>query len=246
MSFFTCSQREPAELVLLGGNIVTVDPEMPDATALAAREGRIVAIGADEEIEPLIGKQTQVIRLHDELVIPGFIESHGHLQKLGLLRLNVDLTATRSWEDVVQKVRDAAAKAKPGSWIFGRGWHQDMWEHPPAEMVDGYPTNDALDEAGNGHPVLLRHRSGHAAIANAAALAAAGIERGTKDPEGGRIVRDASGRATGLLIENAEDAVAAAMDTANAARPQAVRDEELLHTVEVAQQECLSKGVTSF
>src|SRR5262245_25874520 len=181
MSFFTCSQREPAELVLLGGNIVTVDPEKPDATALAAREGRIVAIGSDEEIEPLIGKQTEVIRLRDDLVIPGFIESHGHLQKLGLLRLHVDLTATKSWEEVVAKVREAAGKAKPGAWIFGRGWHQDMWDHPPTELVEGYPTNEELDDAAEGHPVLLRHRSGHAAIANAAALAAAGIDRHTKD-----------------------------------------------------------------
>jgi len=246
ISLFTCSHREPAELVLLGGNIVTLDPDKPDATALAAREGRIVAIGGDEEIEPLIGKRTRVVRLHDDLVIPGFIESHGHIRNLGLLRLTVNLMATRSWDDVLAKVREAAGKAKPGSWIFGRGWHQEMWDRPPAETVEGYPTNRMLDDAAQGHPVLLRHRSGHAAIASTAALAAAGIDGRTKDPEGGRIVRDHAGHATGVLIENAEDAVAAAMEKAKASRPQAEQDEELTKAIEIAQDECLSKGITTF
>jgi predicted amidohydrolase YtcJ len=246
ISMFTCSHREPAELVLLGGNIVTLDPENPDATALAAREGRIIAIGSDEQIEPLIDKHTQVIRLHDDLVIPGFIESHGHIRNLGLLRLTVDLTATRSWDEVLAKVGEAAAKAKPGSWIFGRGWHQEMWDRPPAEMVEGYPTNGALNEAAQGHPVLLRHRSGHAAVASSLALAEAGIDDRTKDPEGGRIVRDHAGHATGVLIENAEDSVMAAMEAAKARRPQAEQDDELARAIEVAQDECLAKGITTF
>ena len=115
----------PADLVLLDGSIATLDPACPEATALAARGGRIVATGSDAQIQPLIGPKTEVIRLGGQLAVPGFIESHGHIRNLGLLRIRLDLTKTHSWEEVVERVRDAAGKAKPGSWIFGRGWHQE-------------------------------------------------------------------------------------------------------------------------
>jgi predicted amidohydrolase YtcJ len=237
---------EPAELVLLGGKIVTLDPKQPEATALAARGGRIAAVGSDAQIQALIGPTTEVVRLDGKLAVPGLIEAHGHLRNLGVLRMTVDLTKTRSWEEIVGKVREAAARAKPGSWIFGRGWHQEMWDHLPAPIVEGYPTNDALSEAVPANPVVLRHRSGHAAIVNKAALAAAGIDDGTKDPDGGRIVRDAKGSATGVLIENAADLALDAMDAALARRPPEEIDAEMVRVVEIVEDECLSKGITTF
>jgi predicted amidohydrolase YtcJ len=180
---------EPADLALVGGKIVTLDPARPEATALAARAGKIVATGSDEQIRGYVGPRTEVIRLDGKLAVPGLIESHGHLRNLGILRMNVDLKTTRSWEEIVERVREAAGRAKPGSWIFGRGWHQEKWDHAPARTVEGYPLQDALSVAAPQNPVVLKHASGHAVIANDAAIRAAGIVQGTKDPPGGRIVR---------------------------------------------------------
>lgn len=237
---------EPADLVLLGGKIVTLDPSRPEATALAARAGSIVAVGSDAQIQALVGPETEVVRLDGMLAVPGLIESHGHLLNLGVLRMNVDLKTTRSWEEVVERVREAAGSAKPGAWIFGRGWHQEKWEQQPARTVEGYPTQDSLDGVAPANPVVLKHASGHAVIANAAALRAGGIDEGTADPPGGRIVRDAAGRATGVLIENAAELVTRAMDEARAKRDPAEIDAETVRAVELAQDECLSKGITTF
>jgi predicted amidohydrolase YtcJ len=237
---------EPADLVLVGGKIVTLDPARPEATALAARAGKIVAAGSDEQIRAFVGPRTEVVQLEGKLAVPGFIESHGHLRNLGILRMKVDLKTTRSWEEIVERVREAAARAKPGSWIFGRGWHQEKWDHVPARTVEGYPLQDALNEAAPGNPVLLRHASGHAAIANLAALRAAGIDDGTPNPPGGRFIRDGAGHATGVLIETAEDRVMQAMDDALARRSRDEIDAETLRAVELAQDECLSKGITTF
>ena len=236
----------PADLMLLGGKIVTLDPRHPDVTALAARAGKIVAVGSDDALRAFIGPVTEVIRLDGKLAVPGLIESHGHLRNLGILRMNVDLRGTRSWDEVVAKVREAAANAKPGIWIFGRGWHQEKWEHAPTPAVEGYPTQGSLNEAAPANPLVLRHASGHAVIANSAALRAAGIEDKTQDPPGGRIVRDATGHATGVLIETAADLVNKEMEDALARRSPEEIAAETMRAVEIAQDECLSKGITTF
>jgi predicted amidohydrolase YtcJ len=249
LALFLCScvtAPPPADLVLTGGKLVTLDRAVPEASALAVRDGRIIALGTDRDVRRLIGPHTSVVELNGRLAVPGFIEAHGHIRNLGLLRLTVDLTKTRSWDEVVGKVRDAAAQAKPGSWIFGRGWHQEMWDRLPAPLVAGYPTHGSLDAAAPANPVVLRHRSGHAAIANSEALRAAGITRGTRDPAGGRIVRTGTGDPTGVLIETAEDLVLDAMDAANARRPPEELDAEISRIVEIVQDEGLSKGITTF
>ena len=243
----SCAQSpEPADLVLLGGKIVTLDPARPEATALAARAGKVVAAGSDEQIRPFVGPRTEVVQLDGKLAVPGFIESHGHLRNLGILRMNVDLKTTRSWEEIVERVREAAGRATPGHWIFGRGWHQEKWDRLPARTVEGYPLQDALNEAAPRNPVVLKHASGHAVIANDAAIRAAGIVRETKDPPGGRIIRDAAGSATGVMLETAADLVTQAMDDALARRSREEIDAETFRAVELAQDECLSKGVTTF
>jgi predicted amidohydrolase YtcJ len=236
----------PADLVLLDGKIVTMDDARPETSALAARGGRIVAVGNDTAIARYVGPGTQVLRLHGMLAVPGLIESHGHLTRLGILRMSVGLKGARSWEEIVARVRAAAAVAKPGAWIYGRGWHQEKWDRPPAAPVEGYPTGDALDEASPANPVVLVHASGHAAIANGAALAAAGIGSGTADPPGGRIVRDRSGRATGVLLETAADLVEDALDAARSHRPADEIAAETERAISIAQDECLAKGITTF
>src|SRR5436190_10042415 len=112
----------PADLVLRGGRLVTLDDTMPEAGALAARDGRIVALGTAADIAPLIGPATEVIELNAAFAMPGFIEGHGHFTGIGESRLNLDLAGTTSWDGIVGLVAQAIANAKPGQWIAGRGW----------------------------------------------------------------------------------------------------------------------------
>jgi predicted amidohydrolase YtcJ len=225
---------EPADLVLLGGKIVTLDDARPEASALAARDGVIVAVGDGEEIERYRGPGTRVIELEGRLAIPGFIEGHAHFASIGRALINVDLRGARDWDEVVQRVVDEAAEREPGDWILGRGWHQEKWDAVPDDAVEGYPTHALLSSRVPDHPVILTHASGHASMVNLRAMQLAGIDADTPDPEGGQILRDRRGRPTGLLRERAEDLVSAPDDA------------QLERAIELADEECLSKGVTSF
>ena len=206
----------------------------------------IAAVGTDAEISRFVGPRTEVIDLGGQLAIPGFVESHGHFLSLGHAKTILDLTRARSWGDIVALVEAAAKKAEPGAWITGRGWHQERWRQVPQPNVDGVPTHLELSRVSPAHPVLLGHASGHAAFANAKALELAGITKDTPHPPGGEIVRDAQGNPTGLLRETAQRLVRAVMATAEAGRdPRVIATEQRRH-VELAGEEALSKGVTSF
>jgi predicted amidohydrolase YtcJ len=205
-----------------------------------------VAVGSDEQITAYIGADTEVVELAGRFAMPGFIEGHGHFMSLGRARQILDLNDIRNWDEAVNMVAVAVDQAEPGEWIFGRGWHQDKWDRVPEDAVDGVPLNTTLNQVAPDNPVLLGHASGHAAFANDAALAAAGIDNDTQDPPGGTIVRATDGKATGLLRETAQRLVDAAAD-AYAAR---LSDEELdqvrRQQVFLAGQEALAHGVTSF
>jgi hypothetical protein len=237
---------EPADLVLRGGKVVTVDPALGTQQALAVDGYEIAAVGSDEEIAAYIGPETRVVELNGRFVMPGFIEGHGHFMGLGRSRQILDLTAVRNWEEVVSMVAAAVATAEPGEWIFGRGWHQDKWDSVPEGAVDGVPVNDSLSAVSPGNPVLLEHASGHASFANDAALAAASIDSETPDPDGGTIVRTPEGEATGLLRETAQDLLNEAVEQYNARLP--LEQAEQLHRqqVQLAGEEALQHGVTSF
>jgi predicted amidohydrolase YtcJ len=237
---------DAADLVLLHGKLVTMDDSMPLARALAARDGRIVAVGSDDEIEAYVGPDTEVIDLEERLAIPGFIEGHAHFTGLGQSLMNLRLGDAETWEEVVATVGEAVRAAAPGQWIVGRGWHQDKWAHTPTGAVEGYPLHHRLSEVAPDNPVWLRHASGHASIANAKAMELAGIERGTADPPGGHILRDASGEPTGVLRETASGLVGRAYQVAQQGRSAEELRAEQRRAVELAAGECLSKGVTSF
>jgi hypothetical protein len=143
-------------------------------------------------------------------------------------------------------VAQAAKKARPGEWILGRGWHQEKWVRPPSPNVEGFPLHEALSRVSPDNPVLLTHASGHATIANAKALALAGITSETPDPEGGQILRDSTGKPTGVLRENASGLVSKALDQARAKRTPEQVEADALKEIELATKECLSKGITSF
>ena len=237
---------EPAELLLLNGKIVTVDPEQPQVQALAARDGVIVALGTDDEMQAYRGAQTTVLDLGGRLTIPGLIEGHGHFRSYGRSLINVDLNGARTWDEAVQRVAAAAQTMQPGEWILGRGWHQEKWDVRPSPHVEGYPTHQSLSQATPNNPVLLRHASGHAAIANAEAMQRAGIHEATPDPQGGRILRDLRGRATGVLRETAQSLAQVAYE----AEQEKLTDAERLARAEremmLANAGCLENGITSF
>ena len=237
---------EYADLVLTGGRVVTVDDALPEAEALAVTGYTIAAVGTNEEIAGYVGPSTEVIELDGRLVIPGFIEGHGHYMALGESKMTLDLNNVASWDEIVQMVGDAAAQAAPGEWILGRGWHQEKWTSTPEPSVDGVPVHASLSAASPENPVDLEHSSGHASFANALAMELAGIDAGTPDPPGGTIVRDASGAATGLMRETAQRLVGAARARSEEGRSAADVDAEFRRAVELAGEEALMYGVTTF
>jgi predicted amidohydrolase YtcJ len=238
--------EEAADLVLLDGKVVTVDPELGEAEAVAISGNRILAVGTSEEMRELVGPDTEVVDLAGRLAIPGFIEGHGHFMGLGSARMSVDLARTTSWDEIVAKVADAVESTPPGEWITGRGWHQERWDPVPEETFDGVPTHDRISEVSPDNPVLLTHASGHASFANLAALQEAGVTRDTPDPTGGTIVRDADGEPTGFLRQAAQGLVRQALSRAQEGMTEAEREERALRQVELAGAEALEHGVTSF
>ena len=164
--------EKAADLVLRGGRVVTVDQGLPEAEAVAIRGDRIVFVGSDDEVEAFTGSGTEVIDLAGRLAIPGFIEGHGHLMGLGHSRLQLDLMATASYQDLIDMVAEAVAGAQPGEWIVGRGWHQSKWDPgsgpgrarlPDARCpVGGIPGQPGASQACV-RARQLRQRAGHGA-----------------------------------------------------------------------------------
>lgn len=245
-SFAAFAADAPADLVLHNGKIVTVDRAKPQAQALAARGEKIIAVGSDAEIKPLVGPNTRVIDLRGRLAVPGFIEGHGHLMSLGHARMHLDLTAARRWEEVVELVATAVKQAKPGDWIIGDGWHQGRWDRPPEPNVEGYPVHTALSRVSPENPVLLKHATGHMCFANAKAMDLAVVTKVTADPQGGQILRNANGDATGAFRETAQNAIYRAHSAALEKRSPEQREADELKAFDLAVRECLAKGVTSF
>ncbi len=226
---------EPADLVLTNAVVHTVDAKRPRAEAVAVRGRRIVAVGTSAEVQALVGPKTRVLDLRGRTVVPGFDDSHAHLLGIGFARLDVDLVGTRSFAEVVDRVARAVASRRPGEWVRGRGWHEGKWDAPAPGSVRGFPTHVALSAVSPENPVVLDRADGHAVLANARAMALRGITPATKAPEGGEIIRDASGEATGVFVDNAERLVAA---------PERSPD-DVRRALELAMDECLAKGVTS-
>lgn len=224
--------EEPADHVLLGAPVYSVDPTAPLARGIAIRSGRILRLGDEAALSACIGPATHVHRLPaDACVIPGFIDSHAHLFGVGRRLRELDLVGTQSYAEIIERIRSRAQELPGGAWILGRGWDQNDWDEPE------FPHHRALSAAVPDHPVFVRRIDGHAALANAAALEAAGVNRETPDPEGGEILRDAMGQPTGVLID-------AAMGYLNPVVP-ATDPEELYLDLLAALEECRRLGVTS-
>ena len=236
------AQQPPsaADLVLTHGRIVTVEDAQPEAEAIAITGDRITALGSAAAMQKYVGPATKVLDLKGQLAIPGFIESHGHFTGVGEMKLVLDLTTAKSWDEIVTMVGAAAAKAAPGEWIRGRGWHQEKWTARPEPAVEGFPTHASLDRVSPENPVVLTHASGHATFVNGKAMALSGITRSTESPAGGDILRDASGDATGLLRETASELIKTPrLEGAD-------REAYGRKVLQLADREALSKGITTF
>ncbi len=244
--FAAAACAQPADMVLRNGRIVTEFAAQPVVQAIAIRGGKVVSLGTDADAAKWVGPRTEVIDLHGQLAIPGFIEGHGHFSGIGEYRLGLDLREARTWDEIVAQVARAAQKAKPGEWIVGRGWHQSKWDHAPDPNVEGFPLHASLDKVSPNNPVMLTHASGHASFANAAAMKAAGITRDTPNPSGGEILKDAKGDPTGLMRERASGLVSSAYDKWQSSMTPAERDARFRKILDLASNECLSKGITTF
>ena len=235
---------QPADLVLRGGRIITLDERTPTAQALAARNGAIVFVGTDAAVAAYVGQSTQVIDLAGKTAIPGFIEGHGHFTGVGENKINLDLMNTKSWEEIVHQVALAVEKAKPGQWIIGRGWHQEKWSSTPQPNVEGFPLHASLDKVSPNNPVILTHASGHASFANAKAMELSGVNKDTPNPNGGEILKDKQGNPTGLMRETASRLIRRGAGEPTPTEAEAAA--RAMKVLELADQEVISKGITSF
>jgi predicted amidohydrolase YtcJ len=188
--------NETADMVIVGGLVVTRALPTSTAEAIAITRGKVLAVGKSAQIEALVGPNTRRIDVRGAVVLPGLVDAHAHLAGLGDALATIDLRGTGSYAEVLERVAKAA-RDQPDGWLVGRGWDQNDWADK------NYPTGAELERVAPGRNVWLRRVDGHAALASPAALKAARVDRGTADPEGGRVLRDAKGEPTGVLIDNA-------------------------------------------
>jgi predicted amidohydrolase YtcJ len=209
----------PAEMALINGQIITVDPLDRVAQALAIRQGRIIRVGTDKEVRRLIGPKTAVIDLHGRTATPGLIDAHAHVLNTGLVELfEIDLSHAASIADITGALAKRAAKARAGEWVVGAGWDEGKLTERR------YPTAEELDAAAPNNPVWLENGTGHYGVANSAALKLAGIDAHTPAPTAGTIEHRADGQPTGVMKETAALLVTRLIpDTTLEQRRQAVR-----------------------
>ena len=188
--------------IFTGGQIYTGVDDAPTAEAVAVADGVIVAVGARELVEAGAGDNPTIVDLKGATLFPGFTDAHAHFFGIGMRELSLNLEGVGSISELVSIVAANVQHAGEGELVYGRGWIETGW--PEGRM----PNRDDLDPVSGDTPVVLERADGHAMVANSAALAAAGIDDATPDPDGGKIERDANGRATGILIDNAMNAVA--------------------------------------
>ena len=253
LALSACSSEEAAEpahpvadMVIMNGNVVTVDPALPAVEAIAIDGERIAAVGTDEEIGRYVGEGTEVIDLAGQTAIPGLIEGHGHYTSFGGSLMILDFRYAESWAEIVSMVAAAVAETPAGEWIIGRGWHQDKWAIKEDILVEGLPIHDSLSAVTPDNPVMLIHTSGHGVFVNRKAMSLVELGDDTEAPEGGEIVRDENGRATGMMRESAQDVFRQAFSGHQGRRPAGVAEEEMRRMITLAGEASLRHGITSF
>ncbi|MEX0965902.1 MAG: amidohydrolase [Bacteroidia bacterium] len=225
--FMACTSKEKVDLIIHDATIYTVDSGFSQVSAFAVKDGRFVATGPDEEILERY-EADEILDMQGKFIYPGLIDAHCHFYWFGINLSELDLVGTKSWDDVVQRVKQYGDENSQG-WILGRGWDQNDWP------VKEFPENRKLDSLFPDRPVFIRRIDGHAAIANTHALKLAGIDS-TTSVDGGEIgMRD--GLLTGILVDNAMELVQAVVPRASAQRN--------IEALTSAEERCFEVGLTS-
>lgn len=219
---------QKADLLLENATIYTADSSKPKATALAVAGGKILAVG--ENLSSYVGPNTRRIDAGGRVVIPGLIDSHAHLRGLGAMLESADFRFTKTTKEIAAWVKQQAAARKPGEWIVARNWDQTNWGGE-------FPSARDLDAASPENPVFLSRVDGHAGWVNTKAMQVSGLRKESADPPGGRIIRDAAGNPTGVLIDRAMGLV-----RSNIPPPAA---EQVKRQLALAAKECARLGLTT-
>ena len=238
--------KDSPDLILINGNVITMDAALPRAQAVAVRRGLISLVGSNEEVKALKGPSTQCLDLKSNTLLPGFIEAHSHLLFLGRSLHELRLEKASNWAEVVEMVAKTAKNTSAGEWIIGSGWHQEKWNDAPSLTVEGYPTHHEISRVSPQNPVLLYHVSGHAALVNAKAMHLARIDSTSKASGGGEVLFGTDERPTGILFDAAISPVQRAIGQVHKKTDPVRRKEQMRRSVELTIQHALSKGVTSF
>ncbi len=231
--FMLSCSGEKADLIYHNANIHTMCDELPEASALAVKDGRFILVGSDEEVLSIKGRRTRTVDLEGKTVIPGLTESHMHFEGLGRTLLMAPLDIY--WlplNELLEKIRLAAEEAAADEWIIARGYNDAIW--------DQVPDRNLLDQVSPDNPVVLRRYCGHAHWVNTKALDIAGIDRSTADPDAGTIVRDDTGRASGVLVSAAGSLVTRHIPPA----PELSAEEELM-ALGLGSDALLEAGITT-
>ena len=195
--------RKDVDLILVNGNVYTVNKKQPRAEAIAVRDQRIIFVGLNEDARKFRGDKTRIVDLSGNTVVPGFTDAHCHIFGIGEREMKLNLEGTNTLEDFLARVKERVAQTERGKWITGRGWIETFWKPPQ------FPARQDLDKIAPDDPVLLTRADGHASVVNRAALNIARIDKNTPNPFGGEILKDkATGEPTGMLLDNAQDLVA--------------------------------------
>ena len=187
---------QTADLIITGAKIWTGNKDQPWVKAMAIRSDAILAIGSNEEILRLKRNNTKVLDLQNKFIVPGFIDSHVHFLTGGFNLSSVQLRDANSKEEFIRRISEYAKTVKPGTWILGGDWDHTLWGGT-------LPDRDWIDQVTLDHPVFVTRLDGHMSLANTLAMKLAGINDDIKDIAGGAIVRNLSGRLTGIFKENA-------------------------------------------
>jgi hypothetical protein len=237
----SAQSHDPADTVFLNGDIYTgavlsyepgVKPPVQErAQAIAVRDERIVAIGTNDEIKKFHGSKTRTVDLGGHFVMPGLNDAHTHVAEAGREKLSVDLVGVKSLDEMKLRIAAKVKTAKPGEWILGGGWDHTKW------AGQKLPSKEDIDSVTAGHPAYFDRVDGHIAVANTAALQAAGVTKQTAPPSGGAIDHDPQGEPTGIFRESAKSLIGSKIP-----KPTAQQRRKAL---EVALADAAANGLTS-
>jgi predicted amidohydrolase YtcJ len=224
-------EAQTADLVVTNAKIWTVNAAQPSAQSIAVLNGKIVAVGTNSDTKAYVGSKTRVVDAKGKLITPGFNDAHVHFLETGAQLSSVDLRSAKTPQEFVQRIRDFAAKLPKGRWILGGQWDHENW------TPNALPTAALIDAITPDNPVFINRLDGHMALANSLAMRLAGVNKETKEVEGGLIVRDANGNPAGVF-----------KDTAMTYIERVIPDptfEQKLEYAEAASKHAASLGVTS-